>query len=261
MAALPVFNAAGIRVTPLPTALLSSHTGFPNPFRRDLTEDMEKALSRWEGLDLHFDAIHIGYLGGAQQMPILQEAINRYKKDCCLLFVDPVMGDWGKAYSYCDEALLQGMRRLCGKANVILPNRTEAAMLLDEPYEKGPDSPQALLRQLRELQKLGSPSVVITGISGQPGYIGAACLSPDMQTPQAAFAPQVKGSWPGTGDLFAAALEAALLLGRPLNSACEIAVRFIAECLKQADPEPKTARFGAPFESALPWLAEKLQGG
>ena len=259
LAALPVFSAAGIRVTPLPTALLSSHTGFSDPFRRDLTEDMGKALGQWEGLNLRFDAIHIGYLGGAHQLPILEGAINKYKKDGCFLFVDPVMGDWGKAYSYCDEALLQGMRRLCAMADVIMPNRTEAAMLLDEPYQKGPDSPKALLRQLDGLQKLGSPSVVITGISGQPGYIGAACLSPDMQTPQAAFSPQVKGSWPGTGDLFAAALEAALLKGHTLTSACDIAVRFIAECLKHADPEPKTARFGAPFEAALPWLAEKLK--
>lgn len=258
MAALPVFNALGVRVTPLPTALLSSHTGFPDPFRRDLSEDMAAALRQWAQLNLRFDAIHIGYLAGAHQLDIIRQAIKLYKKDDCILFVDPVMGDWGKAYSYCDDALLQGMRSLCAQADIILPNRTEAAMLLDEPYQKGPDSPQALLAQLHALQAIGSSSAVITGISGQDGYIGAACLAPDMQTPQAAFSPQVKGSWPGTGDLFAAALEAAMLCHHSLQDACDLAVRFIARCLKNADPEPKIARFGAPFEQALPWLIKQL---
>ena len=258
LAALPVFNAAGIRVTPLPTALLSSHTGFPQAYRRDLTQDMGFALEQWASMELCFDAIHIGYLAGAHQLDVINEVLFRYKTEECLLFVDPVMGDWGKAYSYCDDALLQGMQQLCQKADVILPNRTEAAMLLGDPYHKGPDSPKDLLRQLKLLQNLGSFSAVMTGISGQPGYIGAACLSPGMQAPKAFFVTQVKGAWPGTGDLFAAALEAALLLGRNLEQACDIAVRFIAECLKKADPEHKTARFGAPFEQALPWLVDKL---
>lgn len=260
LAALPVFNAVGIRVTPLPTALLSSHTGFPDPYRRDLTEDMSFSLDQWSSLDLNFDAIHIGYLAGAHQLEVLNKAIQSYKAQNCLLFVDPVMGDWGKPYSYCDDVLLQGMRQLCQKADVILPNRTEAAMLLNELYHKGADSPKNLLDQLTSLQNLGSPGVVITGISGQPGYIGAACLAPGMQTPKASFSAQVKGSWPGTGDLFSAALEAAMLFGHSLESACDIAVRFIAQCLKHADPEPKAARFGAPFEEALPWLADKLIG-
>ena len=130
LAALPLFNDAGIRATPLPTALLSSHTGFPNPARRDLTEDMSAALDQWQKLDLRFDAIHIGYLAGAHQLPVAQRALDLFRREDTKLFVDPVMGDWGKAYSYCDEALLQGFQALCAQADLILPNRTEAAMLL-----------------------------------------------------------------------------------------------------------------------------------
>ena len=260
LAALPLFNTAGIRATPLPTALLSSHTGFPNPARRDLTEDMSAALDHWQKLDLRFDAIHIGYLAGAHQLSVAQRALDLFRREDTKLFVDPVMGDWGKAYSYCDDALLQGFRALCAQADLILPNRTEAAMLLGQPYSKAPDTPQGLLSQLKSLLEAGARSAVITGVNSQPGYTGAVFLGPGMSAPQASLTRQVEGSWPGTGDLFAAALEAALMRGKPLHAAVDTAVRFIVKCLEGADSFPKAARFGAPFEQALPWLSENLSG-
>lgn len=260
LAALSLFNTAGIRGTPLPTALLSSHTGFPNPARRDLTEDMDAALDHWQKLDLRFDAIHIGYLAGAHQLPVVQRALDLFRREDTKLFVDPVMGDWGKAYSYCDDALLHGFRALCAQADLILPNRTEAAMLLGQPYSKAPDTPQGLLSRLKSLLEAGARSAVITGVNSQPGYTGAVFLGPGMSAPQASLTRQVEGSWPGTGDLFAAALEAALMRGKPLNTAVDTAVRFIVKCLEGADSSPKAARFGAPFEQALPWLTENLAG-
>lgn len=197
LAALPLFNAAGIRTTPLPTALLSSHTGFPNPARRDLSEDMSAALDHWQTLDLRFDAIHIGYIAGARQLPIVQRALDMFRREDTKLFVDPVMGDWGKAYSYCDDALLSGFQALCAQTDLILPNRTEAAMLLGLPYSKGPDTPQSLLSQLSRLLEKGAGSAVITGVNSQPGYTGAVFLGPGMSAPQASLTRQVKGSWPG----------------------------------------------------------------
>lgn len=258
LAALPIFNTAGIRATPLPTALLSSHTGFPDPARRDLTQDMAAALDHWQKLDLRFDAIHIGYLAGAHQLPVVRRALDLFRREDTKLFVDPVMGDWGKAYSYCDDALLHGFRDLCAQADLILPNRTEAAMLLGLPYSKGADTPQSLLAQLSRLLEEGARSAVITGVNSQPGYTGAVFLGPGMTAPQAVLTRQAEGSWPGTGDLFAAALEAALMGGKALDEAADTAVRFIAKCLEGADSAPKTARYGAPFEQALPWLRERL---
>ena len=258
MAALPLFNIAGIRATPLPTALLSSHTGFPDPARRDLSEDMANALDHWASLDLRFDAIHIGYLAGAHQLPLIERVIGMYRKESTRLYVDPVMGDWGKRYSFCDDELLTGFRELCAQADLIMPNRTEASLLLDYPYTKAPDTPQDLLHQLVSLCSKGAGSAVITGINSQPGYTGAAYLGPGMAAPQAALTRQAEGSWPGTGDLFAAAAEAALMLGHDLKFACDTAVHFIARCLEQADPLPKIARFGVPFERELPWLSKKL---
>lgn len=258
LAALPVFNACGIRTTPLPTALLSTHTAFDNPHRLDLTQDMAQTLAHWSQLPLRFDLIHVGYLAGAHQLPAVQRAVDAYHRDGALLCVDPAMGDWGKAYAYCDDALLEGFRGLCAQADLILPNRTEAALLLDTPYEKGPDSPDKLLHQLRALTGRFDASAVITGVSEQDGYIGAACLTPDAAIPHVRLAPQLKGAWPGTGDLFAAALETALLLDHSLEDACGIAVGFLYQCLQNAPTDHKEARYGVPFEGALGWLRKRI---
>ena len=258
LAALPVLNACGIRTTPLPTALLSTHTAFDAPHRLDLTQDMERTLDHWAGLPLRFDLIHIGYLAGAHQLPAVQRAVDAYHRDGALLCVDPAMGDWGRAYAYCDDALLSGFRSLCAQADLILPNRTEAALLLDTPYDKGPDSPYKLLHQLRALRERFGAATVITGVSEQDGFIGAACLARDMQAPRVRLGPHLKGAWPGTGDLFAAALEAAWLHGLPLEDACGLAVDFLHQCLLDAPQDHKEARYGVPFEPVLGWLLQRM---
>lgn len=258
-AALPLFTACGMEATALPTALLSSHTGgFGQVHRRDLTQDMAAILAHWREIPLHFDAIHVGYLAGAHQLPQVMEAVQRYHAADTLLFVDPVMGDWGKRYSFLDDSLLAGFRWLAARADLVMPNRTEAALLLDEPYQKGADSPDKLLRQLRALQGLGCSAALVTGISGGDGHQGAAYLAPGMSAPGVSLSPQLEGSWPGTGDIFATVLEAVLLLGGDIHRAVPLAVQFVYRCLRQADSAPLKARFGLPFEQQIPWLLQQL---
>lgn len=259
--ALPVLSVSGVQVTPLPTVLLSTHTGgFGEVYRRDLSDDMDAILSKWADLPLRFDAIHIGYLAGAHQLPLVERVVRMFRGPDTLLFVDPVMGDWGKRYGFLTQELEEGFARLCAQADLIVPNRTEAAMLLNQPYQKQADSPGRLLKQLQGLLKLGAGAAVITGIAPGDGHMGVVALQQGKVTPHTAFSPALKGSWPGTGDLFAAALEGALLQGRSLNEGCDIAVRFVHQCLKDADTNPHIARFGAPFEQALPWLTRALHG-
>lgn len=258
-AALPLFSALGIEAVALPTALLSSHTGGFGPVhRRDLSQDMALTLAHWAKIPLHFDLIHVGYLAGAQQLKSVMEAADRYKAEGTLLVVDPVMGDWGKTYSFVDEALLHGFRDLVAMADLILPNRTEAALLLDIPYQKGADSPQALLSTLTALRAMGAGAAMITGVSAGDGHIGAAWLTKDMDSPSLTFAPEAKGAWPGTGDLFAAVLEGALLRGMAMDKAAALAVQFVHRCVKDADSDPKIARFGLPFEKQIPWLIDSV---
>ncbi len=257
--ALPVFAAAGIQAVLLPTALLSSHTGgFGTPHKRDLTEDMAATLRHWGQLPLRFDAIHVGYLADEGQLPLVRQAIDRYRGQDTRLYIDPVMGDWGKRYSGCSKALAEGFRALCRDADLIFPNRTEAALLLDQPYDKAADRPEQLLRRLKDLLDLGARAAIITGVGGGDGYIGAAGLARGMSTPAISLPPMLPGSWPGTGDLFASAVEAALLQGKDLKAALDIAAGFLHRCLREADGDPKVSRFGVPFEPQLPWLSRMI---
>jgi pyridoxine kinase len=257
--ALPVLSCAGIHVNLLPTALLSAHTGgFGAVHKRDLTQDMQATLDHWSDIPLRFDAIHIGYLANEEQIPLVRQVIDRYRASGTLLFVDPVMGDWGKRYQGCPETLVDGFRALCQQADLIFPNRTEAALLLGYIYDKGADKPEQLLRALRGLLSMGTRAAVITGVITGDGFIGAAALDGRMAAPAIALQPQLPGHWPGTGDLFASAVEAALLKGRSLAQALDIGVKFLHHCLQDAPATPAFTRFGAPFELSLPWLIDAL---
>ena len=56
---LPILSRFGIEAVPLPTALLSTHTGdFSKPTRLDLTDEMKKIVAHWESFQLKFDCIY-----------------------------------------------------------------------------------------------------------------------------------------------------------------------------------------------------------
>ena len=53
---LPIMSACQTEVLPLPTVLLSSHTGeFGNIYVRDLTVDMQGFCEQWKQLDFRVD--------------------------------------------------------------------------------------------------------------------------------------------------------------------------------------------------------------
>ena len=64
--ALPVLSAMGCAATALPTAVLSTHTAFPKPHVRSLTEDISKVCDHWKTVGVSFDAVSIGYLSDPQ---------------------------------------------------------------------------------------------------------------------------------------------------------------------------------------------------
>ena len=99
--ALPVLAAFGCQCCPLPTAILSAHTGFPDSEKAvfyDLTEQMLPTLDHWQELGLKFDAIYSGFLGSARQIDALEQLLNRFRTPDTLVLVDPVMGDHGEIY-------------------------------------------------------------------------------------------------------------------------------------------------------------------
>ena len=131
---IPILSAMGVQVCPLPTAVLSAHTGYPNPVVRDFTDDMEGFLAHWESLGLTFDCGYTGYLGNERQADILEPFLRRLRDRGALRLVDPAMADNGKLYSSCSPALVPAMARLVSLASVATPNLTEACLLTGSNY-------------------------------------------------------------------------------------------------------------------------------
>ena len=131
---LPLISAMKIQACPLPTAILSVHTGFPNHYLDDYTARMEPYIKSWEANGLAFDGICTGFLGSAEQIAIVLDFIHRFKGSETRVMVDPVMGDYGKLYPSYTQEMCDKMRRLLGVADLVTPNLTEACQLLDIPY-------------------------------------------------------------------------------------------------------------------------------
>lgn len=257
--AMPIISAAGIEVSVIPTAVLSTHTGgFAGYTYRDLTEDILPIADHWKSLDLHFDALYTGFLGSFEQLDIVSEVLRRFKTGDSLTVVDPVMGDNGELYKVFSREFPVGMRRLCAGADVIVPNLTEAALLLGEPYREGPYTKEYIEGLLARLAALGPGKVVLTGVYPDGERLGAAVYDGGTGRVDYAFTRRIEGYYHGTGDVFASALVAALLNGRSLAEAARVAVEFTVDSIERTRAAGTDVRFGVNFEAGLPGLARAL---
>lgn len=247
--ALPVLSAMGCQCCPLPTALLSAHTGFPGNTFLDLTVEMGRIADHWAAMDLQFDAIYSGFLGSADQVDTVARFFDTFKKSDTAVIVDPVMGDHGTAYRTCTPELCRGMRVLAENSDVITPNLTEAALLLDRPYEE--------IRQadayevVRRLSLGGRRSVVLTGYSSEPGQTGTLCFDRDSGESKAVQTPREPQDFSGTGDLFASVLAGGVAKGVSLFQAAQAAADFVRDCIARTLAEGLTEQDGVDFEPLL----------
>ena len=132
---IPILSTMGIQVCPLPTAILSTHTGGFTDFSFiDLTDNMEKMMDHWSKLDLEFDCIYSGFLGSHKQIDIVSRFIDRFGHKNNLVVIDPVLGDSGELYSTMGCEMVEEMKKLITKADIITPNFTEVCLLLDKEY-------------------------------------------------------------------------------------------------------------------------------
>ena len=275
-AALPVISCMGVETCVIPTAVLSNHTAFPGFTFRSLTDEIGKISDEWKKQDLHFDAIYTGYLGSADQIRIVQDFISEFRDEKTLVIVDPAMADFGVLYKGFDADFVAAMRRLCRSADIIVPNITEAAFLLDEPYrdpwEKTEgkrentmlpeDTKEAMLhvqRLLRGLTGLGTEKAVLTGVRNFEGRIGSAAYDSKKEMFYEHFATFYPQHFHGTGDLYASVLTGALTRGLELPESMGLAVDFIAECARITLRDPDHRWYGVNFEEAIPYLVDRLR--
>ncbi|NLX82851.1 MAG: phosphomethylpyrimidine kinase [Clostridiales bacterium] len=251
---LPVLALSGDSIALLPTAYFSTHTGGFGPVHRlDMTQDMQGTIAHWQRLGLQFDAVYLSYVANARQLQIIQDALPTLLRKDGTLYVDPVMGDHGRPYAFCGQDLVSAFAQLCKQADVIFPNRTEAALLLGLPLTDGVEPAPPDIRSLRAL---GAKHVVLSGVA-RGDELGVMAVSAH-QAPYSSFRKRFAGSYPGTGDLLAASLIAALRKGNTLQAACEAALDFLQAALENTARYQSEPRFGLAFEEALPGLNDVL---
>jgi pyridoxine kinase len=258
--ALPIISAAGIETTVLPTAVLSTHTGgFTGFTYRDLTEDISPITAHWKSLDIRFDAIYTGFLGSFEQLDLVTRFFEEFKTKDTIIFVDPVMADNGELYKIFSPEFASGMRKLCEKADIIIPNLTEAALLAGEKYHPGPYTEEYIESMLKKLSALGPRKIVLTGVFFNDEELGAATYDASAGEVAYAFEKRIPGYFHGTGDVFGSALLSALLNDFSLNEAAAIAVRFTTSAIRKTAIAGTDIRFGVNFEQSLPEFLKDLK--
>ena len=259
--ALPIISAAGIETSVIPTAVLSTHTGgFTGFTYRDLTEDIMPIVYHWKTLDITFDGIYTGFLGSFEQVHLIEQTIDKLKTEKTVVVIDPVMADNGELYAIFSKEFPKEMAKLCKKADLLIPNLTEASLLLEEPYMADGTYTQADIEGLlKRLSDLCQGDVVLTGISFEPEKLGAAVYERKTDKIAYAFTQRIEGYYHGTGDVFASAVTSGVLNGFTLAQSAQIAVDFTAAAILRTKNAGTDIRFGVNFEQESPSFLKALK--
>ena len=253
--ALPILSACGVEAVILPSAVLSTHTGGFTGFTfRDLSDDIPKIAAHWRSEGIDFDAVYTGYLGSIKQIDMVTDIFNTLLRDNGKKIVDPAMADNGKLYYGFDQEYADAMARLCREADIIIPNITEACFMTGVEYKEKYD--EAYVNEvLNALEANGMPNVVLTGISYNDETTGVL-VKLNGKIDYYTHKKFAVGSH-GTGDIFASAFSGALLRGKTEFEAARVAANYTLKCIENSQGD-ENHRYGAKFETAIPYLIEEL---
>ncbi|MEE8885075.1 MAG: pyridoxamine kinase [Eubacteriales bacterium] len=255
--ALPIISAMGVETVILPSAVLSTHTMFKGFTCKDLTDQLIPIAEHWKSQGVKFDAIYTGYLGSAEEIDITKRIFDMFRTDDTLVFIDPVMADNGKLYPAFDESYAKLNAGLCGSADVIVPNLTEACFMTDTEYRE--DYDKAYIEELlQKLAKLGAKKVVLTGIAFTKGMTGIYGLDTETGKYFSYENKKVDASFHGTGDIFSSVSVGALMNGLSLPDAFKLAADYTADTIQVTVDNPAKPWYGVDFETTIPELVSKL---
>lgn len=253
---IPTLSSMGVQVCPIPTAILSTHSGgFSNYTFQDLTENIPAYVDHWAALGLTFDCIYSGFLGSPRQTQLVADIFQRFRREDTLIVVDPVMGDNGQLYSSILPEMIPEMRKLIQKADIIVPNFTEAALLLDtKPVLT--ISHQELRQWLKQLSEMGPGTVLITSAPDVecPDQMNVVAYERSTDTYWKVTSRRLNDYYPGTGDIFASVMIGSLLRGESLPGAIDWAAQFVSQCIKASSGYDYPRRDGVQLERVLPLL-------
>ena len=267
--ALPVISAMGVETCVIPTAVLSTHTVFKGFTFHDLTGEIAPIMDHWKKENFRFDAIYTGYLVSFEQLELMKKLNDDFGGKDTLEIVDPCMADNGKLYPGFTQEFAFAMAKLCGKADIVVPNMTEASFMLGVPYRAGGTYDEAYLKKiLKDIAALGAKKVVLKGVEfseDQPsfknvvGKIGIVAYDAEKDTFSSYFHEKVNQTFHGTGDIFASVFTGAYLRGLSLEESYSLAADFVVEAIKETMSHENHNWYGVDFEAVFPYLIKRLE--
>lgn len=255
--ALPIISAMGVECSIVPTAVLSTHTMFSGFTCKDLTDQIEPIAAHWKESGLGFDAVYTGYLASAEQIDYVCAFFDAFRQEGGMVVVDPVMADNGKLYPAFGPDFPAQMARVCTKADLILPNLTEASLLTGLPYRTEQD--EGYIKELLQaLAALGPRYVALTGVSFEPDKLGVMYYDKVTGQYGSYFTQRLPASFHGTGDIFASTCVGGLTRGLPLGDALALAADYTVESIRLTLESPDANWYGVEFERAIPYLVQRM---
>ncbi|MCC8142209.1 MAG: pyridoxamine kinase [Lachnospiraceae bacterium] len=246
--ALPIISVMKIQCCPVPTSILSNHTGFESYFFEDYTSRMQDYVDEWKKLDLHFDGICTGFLGSVDQIAIVEKFLRDFTEEDTIVLIDPVMGDYGKLYPTYTLEMCQKMKDLVQYADILTPNLTEACMLTDTPYKEKWKVAE-ITEMAEKLSGMGPDKIAVTGIP-QGSFLANLCYETDKPV-KIRRTHQIGTSRSGTGDIFAAILAADAVNGVPFEDSVRKASLFLKKCIVSSIEKEIPLTDGVCFEEHL----------
>lgn len=251
-AVIPILSSMGFQVCPLPTAVLSNHTQYPDYSLLDLTEEMQRIVEKWKKMDVHFDTFYSGYLASSRQIKIVEDLIAYFRRPSDLVVVDPVMGDNGKLYVGMGQDMVEEMKEFIRYADVITPNLTEMFLLLGEPEIPYVLTDQILKAGLKSLSDKGPEIVIVTSVpvADNPHLTSVYAYNRIGGRFWKVTCPYLPAHYPGTGDAFTSVITGALMQGDSLPIALDRATQFILQGIR--------ATFGYEYNNLEGIMLEKV---
>jgi pyridoxine kinase len=226
---------------------------------KDLQDQIEPIASHWKSQNITFDAIYTGYLANKDQIRLVRKFFEDFGDSFVTRFVDPAMADNGSLYTGFDDSFVQEMASLCGDADIIVPNLTEACLMTGTEYRTD-YSVEYIYSLLTKLADLGTGKyAVITGVSEEPDKPGFVGL--DVQTGQifSYSHDRIDRNYHGTGDIFASVTIGALIRDYPVYEALKLAADFTRDCVYETMTNDPDKTYGVDFEAVIPSLVSEIQ--
>ena len=254
--ALPIISACGVETVILPSAVLSTHTaGFKDFTVTDLSKDIPKIAEHWKKEEIKFDCVYTGYLGSCEQIDYVLDIFSSLTRENALKIVDPAMADNGKLYPAFDMEYANSMKRLCAKADIVVPNITEACFLTDTEYKTEYDE-KYIISLLEKLTELGAKSIVLTGVGYSTDKTGV-CVYENNKLSYYEHNRNERSSH-GTGDVYASAFVGSLMNDKSIFDSAKIAADYTLKCIENTVGDD-SHWYGVKFETAIPYLIERLK--